>query len=52
MLNIETKSYPDPVTGDAYKYNADPQKFVEVFNNTIVNFSRLKSRACSSGLHE
>lgn len=36
MLNIETKSYPDPVTGDAYKYNADPQKFVEVFNNTIM----------------
>ncbi len=38
-LNIETKSYPDPFLGDVYKNNADPQKFVEVFNNIVKKYN-------------
>lgn len=34
VLNIETKSYPDPASA-GYKNNADPKKFVEVFNNIV-----------------
>lgn len=36
VLNIETKSYPDPASA-GYKNNADPKKFVEVFNNIVKN---------------
>ena len=38
-LNIETKSYPDPESGDAYTYNADTQKFVETFNNIVKKYN-------------
>ncbi len=38
LLNIETKSYPDPVSG-GYKNNADPKKFVEVFNNLVKKYN-------------
>ena len=34
VSNIETKSYPDPASA-GYKNNADPKKFVEVFNNIV-----------------
>lgn len=37
-LNIETKSYPDPVLGDIYKNNADPVKFVKAFNALVKEF--------------
>lgn len=37
VLNIETKSYPDP-TSAGYKNNADPKKFVEVFNNIVKKY--------------
>lgn len=37
-LNIETKSYPDPALGSIYKNNADPQKFVETFNQLIKKY--------------
>ena len=37
VLNIETKSYPDPNTME-YKNNADPKKFVEVFNDTVKKY--------------
>ena len=38
-LNIETKSYPDPEQGDVYKNNADPQQFVETFNELIKKYN-------------
>ena len=38
VLNIETKSYPDPASA-GYKNNADPKKFVEVFNNTVKKYN-------------
>ena len=37
VLNIETKSYPDPVSA-GYKNNAVPKKFVEVFNNIVKKY--------------
>lgn len=37
VLNIETKSYPDPVSA-GYKNNVDPKKFVEVFNNIVKKY--------------
>ena len=37
VLNIETKSYPDPISA-GYKNNADPKKFVEVFNNIVKKY--------------
>lgn len=37
VLNIETKSYPDPESA-GYKNNADPKKFVEVFNNIVKKY--------------
>lgn len=37
ILNIETKSYPDPASA-GYKNNADPKKFVEVFNNIVKKY--------------
>lgn len=37
VLNIETKSYPDPQDG-AYKNNPDPEKFVKVFNDTVKKY--------------
>lgn len=37
VLNIETKSYPNPVSA-GYKNNADPKKFVEVFNNIVKKY--------------
>lgn len=37
VLNIETKSYPDPANA-GYKNNADPKKFVEVFNNIVKKY--------------
>lgn len=37
VLNIETKSYPDPAS-TGYKNNADPKKFVEVFNNIVKKY--------------
>lgn len=37
VLNIETKSYPDPVSAE-YKNNVDPKKFVEVFNNIVKKY--------------
>jgi len=39
LLNIETKSYKDPAEGQAYKNNADPQKFVETFNALIKKYN-------------
>lgn len=38
FLNIETKSYPDPVSGQAYTNNADPEKFVKVFNDIVTKY--------------
>ncbi|WP_270511698.1 glycerophosphodiester phosphodiesterase [Megamonas funiformis] len=38
VLNIETKSYPDPASA-RYKNNADPKKFVEVFNNIVKKYN-------------
>lgn len=37
VLNIETKSYPDPASA-GYKNNADPKKFVEIFNNIVKKY--------------
>ncbi|WP_196605121.1 glycerophosphodiester phosphodiesterase [Pectinatus haikarae] len=37
ILNIETKSYPDPAS-IGYKNNADPKKFVQVFNDIIKKY--------------
>lgn len=37
VLNIETKSYPDPTSAE-YRNNADPKKFVEVFNNIVKKY--------------
>ena len=37
VLNIETKSYPDPASA-GYKNNADPKKFVEVYNNIVKKY--------------
>ncbi len=37
-LNIETKSYPDPVLGNIYKNSPNPQKFVETFNKIIKKY--------------
>lgn len=37
VLNIETKSYPDPASA-GYKNNADPKKFVKVFNNIVKKY--------------
>lgn len=37
VLNIETKSYPDPASAE-YKNNADPKKFVEIFNNIVKKY--------------
>ena len=37
VLNIETKSYPDPASA-GYKNSADPKKFVEVFNNIVKKY--------------
>lgn len=37
VLNIETKSYPDPASA-GYKNNVDPKKFVEVFNNIVKKY--------------
>ena len=37
VLNIETKSYPDPASA-RYKNNADPKKFVEIFNNIVKKY--------------
>ena len=37
VLTIETKSYPDPASA-GYKNNADPKKFVEVFNNIVKKY--------------
>lgn len=38
ILNIETKSYPDPES-IGYKNNADPKKFVETFNNIVKKYN-------------
>lgn len=38
VLNIETKSYPDPADPN-YKNNADPKKFVEVFNKIVKKYN-------------
>lgn len=38
VLNIETKSYPDPES-IGYKNNADPKKFVETFNNIVKKYN-------------
>lgn len=37
VLNIETKSYPDPASA-GYKNNADPKKFIEIFNNIVKKY--------------
>lgn len=37
VSNIETKSYPDPASA-GYKNNADPKKFVEIFNNIVKKY--------------
>lgn len=37
ILNIETKSYPDPAS-PAYKNNANPEKFVRTFNDIIKKY--------------
>ena len=39
LLNIEVKSYPDPLAGDAYKFNADKGKFLHRFNELIAEFN-------------
>lgn len=38
MLNIETKSYPDPAAGQGYVNNVDAKKFVKVFNDTVKKY--------------
>ena len=38
LLNIEVKSYPDPLAGDAYKYNADKGRFLQRFNELIAEY--------------
>lgn len=38
VLNIETKSYPDPES-IGYKNNADTKKFVETFNNIVKKYN-------------
>ena len=35
LLNIETKSYPDPVDKVGYAHNADTKKFVAEFNRVV-----------------
>lgn len=37
VSNIETISYPDPASA-GYKNNADPKKFVEIFNNIVKKY--------------
>ena len=37
VSNIETKSYPDPTSAE-YRNNADPKKFVEIFNNIVKKY--------------
>lgn len=38
MVNAETKSYPDPVSGAAYEGNVDPVKFVKAFNDVVKKY--------------
>ncbi len=38
MLNIETKSYPDPEDKATYANNPDPKHFVQVFYDTIKKY--------------
>lgn len=38
ILNIETKSYPDPAS-EGYKNSADPKKFVQVFNDIVKKYN-------------
>lgn len=38
ILNIETKSYPDPEDKAAHAGNADPEKFVKAFNALIEKY--------------
>ena len=39
QMNIETKSYPDPASGDLYKYNADPKAFVAAFDAIVRKYN-------------
>ena len=38
FINIEVKSYPDPLAGQAYKNNADKKKFLKKFNELIAEY--------------
>ena len=38
IINAETKSYPDPLSGDAYKNNVDPVRFVKAFNDVVKKY--------------
>lgn len=39
MLNIETKTYPDPAIPDFQKHSPDPKKFVQVFNDLVKKYN-------------
>ena len=38
LVNIETKSYPDPEYPDGYKNNVDPKRFVDVFYSKVKQY--------------
>ncbi|WIW69997.1 glycerophosphodiester phosphodiesterase [Anaerosinus gibii] len=38
IVNAETKSYPDPLSGDAYKNSVDPVRFVKAFNDVVKKY--------------
>lgn len=39
IINAETKSYPDPLSGAAYENNVDPIRFVKVFNEVVKKYN-------------
>ena len=38
IINAETKSYPDPLSGAAYQNNVDPVRFVKAFNEVVKKY--------------
>lgn len=38
LVNVESKSFPDPAGGQAYKNNADPVKFCRAFNDLVKKY--------------
>ena len=39
LVNIETKSYPDPEYPEGYKHTPDPKKFVRVFYDKVKQYN-------------